>query len=356
MTWDKNKIEKQFIDLEFQINSTDDEQVKRVLKYDYNVLYDILKSINSAVKFNQDFLYQKKEYSFSYSNFLLESFEQISFHKKDFLDLSKIIEAQTYNLSKIFISRNIPFVKLIEMIKEFLTFFDTELYDLMQDYSDEQINFFKFSRNKKTLTKLGLCYPIFSTNKSFVAIDYHKKDNIDTLPHELAHAKEFLEINDFNEYLCWKVSSFVESYPNFVSLAFLDYHQSGEYGDLCLEKKQLFFDSTKLMIDNYIYNIYYMKDYDLNSNCIIDNNNKAIRKKEIDYIISNLVSIYMLNLYYNDYDEFKNFIENFHSFIGKSDKNIWELLDMHKLSAALIEESNRLNSSINMSRKRTKNF
>lgn len=357
MAWDNNKLKKQLQEFKLAFSSSEDKEFKKIAKYDYNVIYEMLKSQDSTLEeLDKDLLCQKDEYIDNYSDFLNESFEQLIANKRIFFELSKLMEHLVYKNSKMFPNRSIPFFKLIEMDKEFLAFFNPFLYELMVNNLDEHVEFFKFRNNKSTLNKLGLCYPIFSINESFISIDMRRKGNFDVLPHELAHSEEFFIIDEFANHLCWKVSSFVESYPNFVALAFCDYFENSEYGDLCLEKKQLFFDSIKVMMETYIYHISCMKDFDIKKNKIILENNTTISKKEIDYLISSFMSIYMLYLYNNETEEFGIFIKKYHSFIGKSDKEIWGLIDFEKLLIAIQNESTRLNESITLSRKRTKNF
>lgn len=354
MTWDKNRIENTLITLNKRMSEVETEPLLSKLKMDCYVLLDILKTIDTTEYYHLSEAISLGDLNFTkfYRDFQQESMEALLKFKEIIYSLAYASDKYPYSYPKVTLKKRISEEKYLEMVREFFAMFDREHYELYEEILDGKLH---FARNKQECDGVkGRCYTFLTLTDTYIITDFKRRNVVETLPHELGHGIELAMLNDIRRNMGWHYSSFVECYPRLLELIFLDYYKDSEYGDLFLLKKRELFDSLKISSEYYIDFISEMCDYDLDANKLINKAGRKVSKKQIDFIISDSLAIYLFNLYKNDFDSFISFLTEFHSYKGVSDKSIWDMITLKELKNAFYEESKLYNEEVKLSRCRRK--
>lgn len=338
MKWDKNKIETDLFDLSQRISRVTQEPLFTSLKYDYEILLNVLKFIDydRYIYFQGLLPLNEEDYSKYYLKFKEESLKAIIKNKDFLFELIKLCETYNFNKPKISMPRTITEDLYIESLRVFFKNFSKEFYDLFLTLVDEDRIYFTSIGKAK-----GACYYTVTTQQAYLLTNLNLRNSIGTLPHEVAHAYEFSLIPDFERKVSWHFSAFAESYPRFIQFAFLDFlidnFQECNYKYFFLEKKREMFDELKALCE-----------YCVCTNNIEDN------EELISFIISDFIAIYMYHLYKSDKDALNDFLKKYHNLKGIDDQLIWDLLNIEELKTAFFEESKQFNLEVELSRKRKK--
>lgn len=337
MTWNKEKIEKILNDLQRRILTVKEEPLLTTLQHDYKTLIDALKFVDTnTYEQYKDFCTFSSSIHSGLSDFKVESATAFLENREKTTKIQRMIEEKSLKTTRLMFFRKIPIDIQVEMAREFFWAFDNDHFLLLEDLLKDNICF----TNKKSdiPDALGKCHFISSLQESFIIVDSRGGKKVTTLPHEIAHAFEFSILPDFHNQMNWYFSSFVECYPRFIEFLFIDYFIDGKYKHILAELKRNFFDCLKVTVENYYSILHNLEDYDVLTNRYTDRDGNGYYKKNVDYIISDLLAIYMFNLYKNNRDEYEKFILKYHSFKGKSDKEIWELIKGSDVEKAFSQE------------------
>lgn len=354
MTWDKNRIENTLIKLNRKMSEIETEPLLSKLKLDCYVLLDVLRTIDITEYNHLSEIISLGDLDFSkfYRKFQQESMESILEFKEIIYSLAHASEKFPYAYPRMTLKKRIPEEKYLEMVREFFAMFDIEHYELYEDILDGKLH---FARNKQECDGVkGRCYTFLTLADTYIITDFRRRNVVETLPHEVGHGIELAMLNDIRRNMGWHYSTFVECYPRLLELIFLDYYKDSEYGAFFLLQKRELFDSLKISSEYYLDFIPRMCDYDLDTNRLLDKTGRKVPKKQIDFIIADSLAIYLFNLYKNDSGAFFNFLREFHSYKGISDRSIWDMFSLADLKRAFYEESRKYNEEAELTRKRRK--
>lgn len=353
MTWDKNKIENLLTKINYRMNNVESKKELSILMFDYFSLIEILKTF--SVYEYQDIIanHNLKNLKFSdlkdyYEEFYKDSFNCLKNNRDCIFNVSRFVETTKLSSPKLTLNKRIGENIYLDMIGEFFYQFDKEHYNIFKELVDGNIHFAKNDSEVGNRAK-GKCYHLLSTEETFIITNFKDRKNVAVLPHEIAHAYELSQLKNIINRSSWHFSTFTESYPKFMELAFLDYFLNSEYSSYFLKLKYYILDSLNLSADyalSYFFNLNSGNEFEF----VNIPKELKLTKKYIDYVISDLFAIYLFNLYKNDKEQFNNVIRKFHSYKGKSDELIWNLISDEKLIEAYKSEINSYYNEVTLSR------
>lgn len=226
---------------------------------------------------------------------------------------------------KIYIKK-INEIEYLNLVSNFFKYINNDINNIFMFLKDGYINF----SNKKTYTdKKGNCSFMLTSDKSFINIDYFYK-NLETLPHEIAHAHEFSLYHDYLKKLNWHASTFVETYPNFIELAFADY---------CLNNN---YEQFAFKILNY-----YFEEIGIYAEIFLDNLNTDNYLKEAKILLNFIFALFMFNIYKNDKNNFNDFLLKFQINKSINDSSIWSLIHEKDILETLEIEKESIKKLVN---------
>lgn len=350
MAWDKDKIKEQIITLENRIRNVKTQQELLSLQFDCKCLVDIYNMLDHEYPLTA----KKVNLKQIANDYRKESMECILENKNDIVRLVRQAEHNPYFHPKCARVKKITEEKYLSLVEEFLKDFDPDLCSTYHNMMASNIHFDKL-KNKKAN---GLCYQVYNLNEYYVVTKPTLNKNFDTLPHEMGHVKDFSNINNFQQNVNFRFSSFIEAFPKFIALLFDEYYQETEYKQVCLQQKRSFFDNLRVTSEIYTSILSNANTYNLDnetfiSTGLIENN---IPKAIVDSMTSDLMAIYMLNLYKKDRSAFNKLMSNYYRFAGICEEKIWKMLNADDLSNAVKEEVFTFNNDVYKSRKKIKSF
>lgn len=359
MRWNKKKIISTLTSLCEKINNSKDESTIVMLKRDYSTALAVLKLIDyeKYIYYSKLINLENFDYNKYYRNSEITSANAIIDNKDDILDLAILLDEYNFTNISLLLLKKMPKDLYLEAVRIFFKNFSKDCYNLYLELLDGGYVQFANNRQKPDAAK-GSCYHIYTEKESYIVTDFKRKDFVETLPHEIAHAYEFSLLDDYNRTINWHVSTFREAYPRFMELAFLDFYienfKDDKYINLFIETKRTLFESMKAECEYYLNQIALFTTFNQNLGQFICQNNKHVSKYPIDLIISDFVGVYMFHLYKKDKEELKVFLERYNFIKGYNDYLIWEMLDLKKIMMAFRSEASDLKKEFVLNRQRKK--
>ena len=257
-----------------------------------------------------------------YRDFFADSCECIIDNKQELVDSLNIVtqydEKRDYLFRRLFFKN-----ESLDFVMQFLKEFDSDFAQKCSVIASENVILKSTSNNE--CSARGECHYIQSLNEPFIVLNSKKYEGLSTLVHEFGHVYEYLDFKDFKTIVSYHHSAFKEAFAIFIKLAYLDYDSliNGPKRKIfvfnkllqemayCAQKMPHFLDKIDM--------------YNLNIMSLIYDGKYTFPKQLLDEIISRLIAIYMFVMYKEDIVKFKEFLNQYHSFIGKSDEEIKEL-------------------------------
>ena len=343
LTWNKEKIKSTLNELNSRILRATDERQLEILKRDYNVLLAVLKKIDAAKEY-EEFETPSVCLDKSLSSFKHDSYEAVYSHKELLIKLGFLANKNITDLYVLGGTRKIHQDDYLEMNIDFFKNYDLKHYELFKKLLNENI---RFAKNKKEVGRAqGLCFHLFSLNEPYILIDYRRRENISILAHEVAHAYEYSLIDEYSHHKNLLSSSFVECYPRFIELLFLDYCFNNDSTKQVGKEIFHLFDCVKAVSEYTITKLSNLSEPDPQTGRFKDTSGNLISKKFFDFTISDFLAIYMFNLYKNDRYAFEKFIMEYHSYKGVNDKFIWDMITGEELEKAFLDETYELSRKL----------
>jgi len=329
MTWDTDKLENILLNLNKQMKSTTSKKELATLMFDYFSVVEILKNLEYETYPSVINKHDSKNIKFSdmkeyYEEFYQDSYECLKENQEDLLSMGSYIDTTSIPAPRMSFVKRILEEDYLDMVGDFFSKYDKGHYKIFKNLTKGNIHFAKNEKEVGDQAK-GKCYHFLSTDDTYIITNYNNKNNITVLPHEIAHAFELAQLKNIIHRSSWHFSSFTESYPKFIELLFLDF-LGKEHMNYFLKLKYQFFDSLKLSSE---YALSFISNLDSDESIGFSKDKRKLRltKKYMDYVVSDLFSIYLYNLYKNDKDKFDMVIKKFHNYKGKSDELIWSLIN-----------------------------
>ncbi len=321
MNWDLEKISNYINVLQKKINNTTDSNELMALKYDYEILVFLLNDFNRKSRCSHNDI---KDYKELYSPFLSSSASSLINKKQELLEIA--FKMQSLHFCPIkrrpyFLPQN----DFYQMLLEFIRNFSSDLCSEYQRLCNGNIKAMRKGLGLKDAS--GLCFYLYTLDDSFIVFNDNPRKSLTVLIHELAHVSDFKEIPNFRRNLNYHFSSFVESYPKFMELVFLDYYKDSDYGTWVLyQMREKLFNLRFCCGEYYLGFLGRMKGYDQIRDEVITSDKLCTKKRNIDNIVSQIFAFYLFYLYCNNQTQFDEIIEKYHSLIGLDDENVWNLL------------------------------
>lgn len=320
MNWDLEKISNYINVLQKKINNTTDSNELMALKYDYEILVFLLNDFNRKSRCSHNDI---KDYKELYSPFLSSSASSLINKKQELLEIA--FKMQSLHFCPIkrrpyFLPQN----DFYQMLLEFIRNFSSDLCREYQNLCDG--NILAMRKGPALKDANGLCFYLHTLRDSFIVFNDNPRKSLSILIHELAHVSDFKEIMDFKRNLNYHFSIFVESYPQFMELVFLDYYKDSDYGTWFLYQMREKLLNLRFMSGEYYLGFLGRMDrYDPNLNEVVTTDGLRTKKRNIDNIVSQIMAFYLFYLYCNNPGLLEEIIKKYHSLIGLNDEFIWEL-------------------------------
>ena len=237
-----------------------------------------------------------------------------------------------------------------KLLIDFLSVFDTRLLDIYESLKESkriEINPKKYNIFSDAL---GLNVHLITSDESFILSRFNNKmSRASIIPHELGHAFIHNKTNNIDSFVCKNGSLFSEAYSIFLEMIFYDYlkntiyfknARSSEYNKLdsflgiseCFNSIILSFDKLTTR-DGKIY---------LDDSSVADIYSSTL-------VFSNLLAMYLVNLYRNDKCKFMIKINEFFDMFGYASDE--EILSYFKLEDMIYGTNSVLNEYIKTYRK-----
>ena len=341
MTWNKEKIIARLDDVYKRIGTVQDEIILLSLKSDYELLLDIIKTVDKKTyNIYREMIPVLSHDSDNLDIFRLDSFQACFNRRKTILKILERYKQTGFDYNTKFTLQSIPEEEYVDMVLAFFKEYDNDHYELLLKCLDDYVML--TNRRPYCENVAGKCYSLHNFEEPYILAYKPRSTNISTLPHEIAHAYEFSLMEEYFQRLYWTQSQFSESYPKFIELLFLYKNLDSKYHQLFLNRLIIIFNDLSAMIEDYQHILLTSPLFDSHTGEIISNGGEVMHKKTFDLIISNFMAIYMFDIYKNNRNDFNQFMFEYRLQMGLSDNSIWELISGIDMGRALEAEVNSL--------------
>lgn len=291
MKWNISELKSKVLELESRISSVTDPVQRYSLTHDIVNLKDMINYLSSELIYSTDeyrFKMLDNEFAFNMAEFL----------RSEGSDLAHLLYGTSFLHhvpSKMRKNKIIAIDEYDELLKEFFSLFNPNLYFLYQKYKSEN----RIELNPKryhSLTCSGECHYILSEQEAYVSARHtNRLSSMCVLPHELAHAEQFRTSDSIIITQNKSYSLLCEAYPIFVEYAFLEFLKQTKYRKFACSK-----EGSK--INNFLCALEYDLDC-LRNSTISVNKNETVASNYMKnrytnmLLISHLVALYWLELY-----------------------------------------------------------
>ncbi len=324
MKWILEDLKEKLIILEKMIKNCSNQTEFTYLNNELNLIKNMISYItnNSRMQFDrkQIILNIPEIYRIAKKNILQYELSTIT-EKISFLDYTR--------LSISLFNRRIDEKTFLDYTMGFLSCFEFDLISVYQKLKQENaINLSK--KTYYTPTCMGMASYLPSFNITYIdAIFTGKFNEVTCLLHELAHAYQFVNTNHEQSQIM-SYSVFIEAFPMFVELAFLDYLKCTQYYKDAINAEKIFLDGLSV-----VYEIWQEKFIKSSSTIINFYSDGASR------FLSKILAYYFIFLYRNKANSVE-IINSFNSgFLKHREYEIFNQIGIEELVYALKEEINQ---------------
>lgn len=333
MHFDIEELKKKLTLLNVLFNSTEDKQKKIEIFNDINKIKYLIRYIDKKALINFNSTNERINRSLKEENDDIVANEIVNFFNKytnqiqsslqDFSDLPRLPW-------KVWRNARISNKKFFELLSNFMKEFNPEMLDIYNYLVQNKRIELSIDKYEGERYARGLCFYIDSLRETYVLSRFNNRMNTGiTLPHELGHAYLFYK-SDFTDIS----SIFDEAYSIFIEFIFGDYLKNTIYSGSAFNNEHRNLDIFLGMVDYEFNNLAKLREMNYNFPFYYTKDGSIGKVDTATLILSNMLGMYLTNLYRFDKEKYKTKMKTFLEMYGKvTDEEILKYFGLDNLSS-----------------------
>lgn len=325
MHWDINDLNNKLSQINERIKNEKDEKKLLSLNFDVEILTNMINYISSSDVIKPDLKYRLNLISRSDINltagFLIKNRNNIYSFINNLSSISKLP-------AFLLLNKKIIEDEYFDLVDKFFKVFDNDhstFYRNMISANRIEINIKEYGNKAR-----GVAFHLNEYKTSYVASRHDGTfRTASTLPHEVGHACQFIDVSNIETDTKLVISLFREAYSKFIEYAFNDFLKDTEY-------RKYAFNNEWKMIDEFMVDI----EQNNKSYCVLDNpiTGSEDIMNTYRYFYSSLYALYFINMYREDKLKCMKEVDKFNNLTGKvSDEEIISLYSNESLLNSIRE-------------------